>query len=247
MPQRPTVSVIIPVLNEAESIQSVLQFLQSVPAESSIEVIVVDGGSQDRTVELAMAVGVKVLKAQGGRAMQMNAGARTATGKILLFLHADTRLPDRFIPLVQQTLAQPKTIAGAFELAIVGQERGLRWIEWTVKWRSRLFQLPYGDQAIFLKAETFAQLGGFAELPIMEDFELVRRLRPYGRITIVPASVLTSGRRWKTLGIVRTTLINQIVIVAYFLGVSPARIAAWYRSGMSKYQAPSMPPNQTTQ
>jgi hypothetical protein len=243
MPGRPTVSVIIPVLNEAESIQSVLQFLQSVPVENPIEIIVVDGGSQDRTVELAMATGVKVLQSQGGRAIQMNVGAQIATGEILLFLHADTRLPGGFIPLVQTTLAQPGTIAGAFELTIAGQDWGLRWIEWTVKWRSRLLQLPYGDQAIFLKPETFTQLGGFAELPIMEDFELVRRLQPYGRIAIAPASVMTSGRRWKTLGIVRTTVINQIVILAYFMGVSPTRIARWYRSGMIRNRPPGPSPN----
>lgn len=218
-------SVIVPVLNEADGIEEVLQSLQ----DDGIEVIVVDGGSQDDTVERAKAMGVNVIKTAQGRAEQMNAGAEAATGEILLFLHADTRLPEEFVTLARQTLAQPRTIAGAFDLRIAGSEPGLRWIEWAVKWRSRLLQLPYGDQALFLKAETFRQLGGFAELPILEDFELVRRLQRYGKISIAPAAVITSGRRWQALGIWQTTLINQLVLLAYSLGISPAQIAKWYR------------------
>lgn len=221
----PTISVIIPVLNEAASIQRVLC---SLPA-TAVEIIVVDGGSHDQTVELARSIGVKVLQTSAGRATQMNAGARLATGEILLFLHGDTALPEQFTTLVQDTLAQPGVVAGAFDLAIAGQNLGLRWIEWTVKWRSRLLKLPYGDQALFLKAKTFHELGGFAELPIMEDFEFVRCLQAHGKIAIAPAAVVTSGRRWQRLGILRTTLLNQMVVIAYLLGVSPDRLARWYR------------------
>lgn len=227
---QPLLSVIIPVLNEANLIQGILQSLQV----ALVEVIVVDGGSHDQTVQLAKAMGVKVIETVAGRARQMNAGAKLATGEILLFLHGDTYLPQRFLPLVQRTLAQPGTVAGAFELSIAGQKLGLRWIEWTVKWRSRLLQLPYGDQALFLKAETFHQLGGFAEVPIMEDFEFVRHLQAHGKIAIAPASVVTSGRRWQKLGILRTTVLNQIAVLAYFLGVPLDRISKWYRSGMLK-------------
>lgn len=230
LPQE-TISVIIPVLNEANKIARILENLSQV---SGLEVIVVDGGSQDETVAIARSYGVAVLQTQPGRAYQMNAGATVATGSILLFLHADTHLPQEFTRWVCQTLAQPNIIAGAFELAIDSPQRQLRWVEWGVKWRSRLLQLPYGDQVLFLKADTFRQVGGFAELPIMEDFDLVRRLQKLGRVAIAPALVVTSARRWEKFGVLRTTLINQLVIIAYFLGIPRDRIAHWYRSGMRK-------------
>lgn len=232
----PAISIIIPVLNEASLIQANLQSLQA--SAQTVEIIVVDGGSRDQTVAVAKAAGIQVIETIQGRATQMNAGAKAATGNILLFLHADTRLPGSFVDLVESTLALPQATAGAFELKIAGSEPSLRWVERGVQWRSRLLQLPYGDQALFLKAETFWQVGGFAELPIMEDFELVRRLQNLGQIVIVPAAVVTSGRRWQRLGTFRTTLINQLVIIAYFLGVSPRRIAHWYRSDLSSPTTP---------
>ncbi|MBD3883161.1 TIGR04283 family arsenosugar biosynthesis glycosyltransferase [Phormidium tenue FACHB-886] len=223
--QQPKLSVIIPVLNEAAAIEKVLPSV----LQDGVEVIVVDGGSQDGTLgAVARAAGAKVINSPVGRAKQMNAGAAIATAETLLFLHADTRLPDDFLEWVEQTLAQPKTIAGAFELGIEGDQVGLRWVEWGVKWRSRLLQMPYGDQALFLKANIFRALGGFTELPIMEDFEFVRRLRSLGKVAIVPAAVLTSGRRWHKLGVLQTTLTNQLVIAAYFLGVPPETIERWY-------------------
>ena len=219
----PKLSVIIPVLNEADAIAAILPTV----LQDGIEVIVVDGGSHDGTV--ARATGAKVITSGVGRARQMNAGAAIATGETLLFLHADTRLPANFASWIEQTLEQPGTIAGAFELSIEGNQLGLRCVEWGVKWRSRLLQMPYGDQAIFLKADIFRALGGFTDLPIMEDFELVQRLRSLGKVAIAPAVVVTSGRRWQKLGILQTTLINQLVIAAYFLGVPPAAIGRWYR------------------
>ncbi|HEY9639975.1 MAG TPA: TIGR04283 family arsenosugar biosynthesis glycosyltransferase [Coleofasciculaceae cyanobacterium] len=220
----PQLSIIIPVLNEANTIESVLKAVQ----QDGIEVIVVDGGSQDPTPDLAQQLNAKVISAPLGRASQMNAGAAIATGKILLFLHADTQLPRGFTALIHQTLDKG-AIAGAFELSIDGKTAGLRLVEWGVKWRSHFCQLPYGDQAIFLKADTFRALGGFAALPIMEDFELVQRLKRFGTVAIAPAAVITSGRRWQKLGILKTTLINQLVILGYFLKISPERIARWYR------------------
>jgi rSAM/selenodomain-associated transferase 2/rSAM/selenodomain-associated transferase 1 len=229
----PQISIIIPTLNEAGSIQPVLKSLQNTGVETGVEIIVVDGGSQDQTVELAAAMGVRVLQTAAGRAIQMNAGAQVAQGESLLFLHADTQLPEEFPSLVRQTLAQPNVVAGAFDLQIDGQTTGLRWIERGVKWRSHTLQLPYGDQALFLKTETFWAVGGFAELPIMEDFELVGRLKTYGKIAIAPAAVVTSGRRWQKVGVIQTTLINQLIIAAYFLGVPIEQIARWYRNGVA--------------
>jgi uncharacterized protein len=234
--RRPWLSVILPVLNEAGSIQATVQALRKAAQGEPIEILGVDGGSRDDTVLQLRAMGIPLLETAAGRSIQMNAGAKAAQGEVLLFLHADTRLPDGFVALVQQTLAQPQTVAGAFDLKISGSEMqsgsGLRWVERGVWLRSRLLQMPYGDQGIFLRADTFWALGGFAELPIMEDFELVQRLKRRGRIAMAPAAVVTSGRRWQQLGVIRTTLINQLVILAYSLGLSPTQIASWYRSGL---------------
>jgi rSAM/selenodomain-associated transferase 2 len=226
------ISIIIPVLNEVGTIEKVLASTRS---STNVETIVVDGGSVDGTLELVQSLGVKVLSSPTGRACQMNVGALAATGKILLFLHGDTLLPPEFDTMVRATLKPPKPgcrkspVAGAFALQIDAPLRSLRLIERGVNWRSRFLQMPYGDQAIFLKAETFQQIGGFAHLPIMEDFELVRRLRSMGHIALIPAPVVTSARRWLNKGIFQTMLINQIVILAYLLGVSPKQIVGWYR------------------
>jgi uncharacterized protein len=220
------ISIIIPVLNEAAHIAATLDIIQSAV---NIETIVVDGGSSDDTIAIAKAFPIDMVCANPGRALQMNAGAAIATGDILLFLHGDSLLPPRFETAIQALMTQPEVIAGAFELQIAAPDPGLRWVEKLVNWRSRHLQLPYGDQAIFLRAKTFHQLGGFPEQPIMEDFELVCRLQKLGRVAIVPAPVLTSARRWQKLGIGKTTLINQCIICAYRLGISPHRLAHWYR------------------
>ena len=194
-----------------------------------VEVIVVDGGSQDGTPDRAEAWGAKVIRTTPGRAHQMNLGASQSQGQILLFLHGDTRLPPDFIQQIQVTLAQPGVVAGAFRLRIRGRGWGLRWVEWGTNLRSRHCQLPYGDQGLFLWRSTFEALGQFAPVPIMEDFELVQRLKEQGRIAIAPAAVETSGRRWKKLGILRTTLVNQLMILGYGLGVDLQRLAQLYR------------------
>ncbi|MBD1932886.1 MULTISPECIES: TIGR04283 family arsenosugar biosynthesis glycosyltransferase [Cyanophyceae] len=227
MTEAPRISVIIPVLNEASRIRL---NLASFEKTTNVEVIVVDGGSQDETVAIAKSLGVQVLSTAAGRDRQMNVGAKVATGDILLFLHADSRLPFGFDAMVRQALAERGTIAGAFELKIDARMRSLRLVEKMVNWRSRFLHLPYGDQAIFLKASVFHEIGGFPNLPIMEDFEFILRLRRLGNVTLVPASVLTSARRWQKLGVLKTTLINQIVIIGYFLGFSPSRLAEFYRT-----------------
>ncbi len=232
----PKISIIIPVLNEAGTIQEILTRLQEA---KDVEVIVVDGGSRDETLMIALSIRktlalplpIKVISTAAGRANQMNAGAAVASGDILLFLHADTRLPARFDTLLLRALQDVGTIAGAFELRIDAQLRGLRLIEKMVKLRSRFLAMPYGDQAIFLKASTFDEMGGFPDLPIMEDFELMLRLRSQGKIALISAPAVTSGRRWQKLGVVKTTLINQVIIAGYFLGVPPTELVRWYRQG----------------
>ncbi|TVQ57787.1 MAG: glycosyltransferase [Spirulina sp. DLM2.Bin59] len=220
------ISIIIPVRNEATTLPHTLPPLM---AEGDLEVIVIDGGSEDETVAIAQTQGAKVHRLPPGRAQQMNYGASLARGEILLFLHGDTQLPPDFAPMVRSLLEKSGVVAGAFQLKIAGEGNALRWVEWWVKVRSHWLQLPYGDQALFIKKARFEQLGGFPPLPIMEDFVFVRRLRGLGRVAIAPQAVTTSPRRWQRLGVFRTTLINQGMILGYYLGISPQRLARWYR------------------
>ncbi|BAU43917.1 TIGR04283 family arsenosugar biosynthesis glycosyltransferase [Leptolyngbya sp. O-77] len=230
------ISVIIPTLNEAAELPSLLETLSP---SGTLEVIVADGGSQDDTRAIAQQHGATVVHSAPGRARQMNAGAAAATGKTLLFLHADTRLPKDFSNLVQQTLSQPGVALGAFDLSIDGTLPGLRWVERGVRWRSRWFSLPYGDQALFLRTDTFWQLGGFPEVPILEDLKLVRKAQMLGKVAIAPAVVSTSARRWEALGVWQTTLINQGVLIAAGLGVPLERITRFYRRSRSKKLLPA--------
>jgi len=220
------ISIVIPALDEEFTLPPVLERAR---AASDVEILVVDGGSMDGTVQTALGSGARVLVAKRGRAAQMNEGARAASGGALLFLHADTLLPVGFDEHVRRALSRPDVAAGAFLLGIELECRGIRCIERLADWRSRLFKLPYGDQAVFVRAEVFRRLGGFPELPIMEDFAFMRRVRRFGRIAIVRKRVLTSGRRWAAWGLWKTTMKNQVVILSYLLRVSPNRIAARYR------------------
>jgi uncharacterized protein len=237
------ISIVIPALNEAKTITKIIASIHPLP---NVEVILVDGGSIDDTVRISQELGIQVISSPKGRAHQMNVGAKAATGEILLFLHADTVLPLGFEQMVRSTL-QPSLegqgdegtgrrgdkgeivpIAGAFTLNIDDPMPSLRWIERLVAWRSKWRQMPYGDQAIFLTAETFRSIGGFVEMPIMEDFELIKRLQRLGRIEILATPVITSARRWLQRGVWQTTLINQGIIIGYAIGISPTRLATWY-------------------
>jgi rSAM/selenodomain-associated transferase 2/rSAM/selenodomain-associated transferase 1 len=223
----PSLSVIIPALNEEASIA---RAVDSARSAGSAEVIVVDGGSRDRTIEVARARGAAVILSPPGRALQMNAGAARARGDLCLFLHADSVLPAGYDRLVAEALDRPGTVAGAFRLEIEDENPVFRGIEALVYWRSTWGRLPYGDQAIFVRTSVFRAIGGFPEVGIMEDVELVCHLRAQGRIRIVPAPVRTSARRWRKHGVFRTTLLSQCCLVAYWLGVPTSRIATWRRS-----------------
>lgn len=226
---RKGISVIVPVLDEEQSLK---QTLESVSRGRHREVIVVDGGSRDGTVRLARAMGATVLSGVPPRSRQMNQGAAAAAGDTLLFLHGDTRLPKGWDDAVDEGVAMPGVAAGAFSLCLDSAARSMRLVGRLATWRSRCLSLPYGDQALFVSAERFWAAGGFADMPIMEDFELVRRLKKMGgRVTTLPAAVTTSPRRWTSLGVLKTTLVNQMVVAAYFAGTPPAVLARWYRSG----------------
>ena len=222
---RNTISIVIPALNEAESIKRTLSALTH---KDGVEVIVVDGGSHDGTSDLAESLGAKVLTTAPSKAKQMNAGAEAATGAILMFLHADTQLPDQFEEPIINAVGQSGVAAGAFQLRIDSNAKGLRFIERVANWRSLHLQAPYGDQAISVTRALFHELGGYADMPIMEDFEFVRRLRRKGRIVILDASVLTSPRRWLNLGVFTTWLISQAILAGYFIGIPPERLSRWY-------------------
>jgi rSAM/selenodomain-associated transferase 2 len=170
-----------------------------------------------------------LLTTAAGRARQVNAGGLAARADVLLFLHGDTRLPRGFEWYVLDVMGKKSVVAGAFTLGIDGPEFTFRIIEMLANFRSRVFQMPYGDQGIFLRGEAFRAFRGFPDMVLMEDFVLMRRLRKRGKIAILPVAVSTSARRWRKFGIFKTTLINQAVLLGYFLGSNPERLARWYK------------------
>jgi rSAM/selenodomain-associated transferase 2 len=222
----PRISVIIPTLNESGII---VETLNALPPMEGLERIVVDGGSSDDTAALARPFVNKVLVTEAGRGRQMNAGAREARGDILLFLHADARLPRQAHEAVSRALDDPAVVGGAFRLAIDSSRRALRMVAMFANGRTRLTGIPYGDQGLFVRRSVFERLGGYPEWPLLEDLEFGRRLKAAGKIVILSKPVMVSSRRWDKEGIGYTTLRNQIFVLLYFMGVSPVRLARWVR------------------
>jgi rSAM/selenodomain-associated transferase 2 len=223
----PDLSIIVPTLDEAAGLRAHLEALQPLRA-GGCEVIVVDGGSRDGTPEIARPLADVVLSAPRGRGPQQNAGARAARGDVLLFLHADTRLPPGAAEAVRAALADGTRGWGRFDVAIAGRHPLLRVVERLVGWRSRLSGIATGDQAIFVRRGRFEAAGGFPEIPLMEDVALSARLRRGGRPACLRERVVTSARRWESRGVVRTILLMWWLRLLFWLGRDAAALARRY-------------------
>jgi rSAM/selenodomain-associated transferase 2 len=222
-------SVVMPVLNEAASLPATLKALAPLAARG-VQVVAADGGSSDNTLDMVRTAGFQAVQAPRGRALQMNAGAQQACGEWLLFLHADTLLPPGADQLVAQALLSAKSpVWGRFDVQIDGQPRMLRMIAACMNLRSRWTGIATGDQALFMTRAAFDAVGGFAAQPLMEDIEMSRRLCRLSRPACLRARVVTSGRRWETRGVWPTVWLMWRLRLAYWRGVPPERLAAWYR------------------
>ncbi len=221
-------SIIIPALNEAAVIEPLLQSLQSL-REAGHEVILVDGGSSDDTAYLARSRVDKLINSQKGRARQMNAGAGEAEGEIFWFLHADSRLSFGFHEPLLSGLAGQKYGWGRFDIALSGRHMLLRLVEFMMNWRSRLSGIATGDQGIFVLRDSFLAVGGFPDIPLMEDIALSRRLKRLSPPLCLRQRLETSSRRWEERGILRTVLLMWELRLAYAVGVDPAKLEKLYR------------------
>lgn len=219
------VSVVVPTRNEEVW---VARTVTSAFAAGASEVIVADAGSTDGTVREAVAAGARVLACPPMRSRQLNAGAEAASGDALVFLHADTRLPPGGADVVAAALSGG-AVFGGFHLAFFEPERRLRVAAAMINLRTRITRCPWGDQAQFLRREDFLRLGGYREIPLMEDYELAVRMKRQGPVAILPQRVVTSGRRFLEKGVLRTAAINWSIVLRYRLGTDPETLARWYR------------------
>jgi rSAM/selenodomain-associated transferase 2 len=225
-----TVSVIIPVIGEASVINDTIGRIDRMAEGAAVEIIVVDGSAGEETLKATKGTRARGISSPKGRGRQMNAGAAAAMGDILLFLHADTELPEDAFQEISRAMAAGSCVAGAFDLAIADGARVFRIIERTASLRSRLTRIPYGDQAIFMRKDYFLELGGYREWPIMEDVDLMRRIKKKGgKVSFIDTPVTTSARRWRKEGILACTARNWAIMACYLVGVSPERLARWYR------------------
>lgn len=222
-------SVIVPTLNEAAGIEDFLHALSPLRARGH-EIIVVDGGSQDATTNLAKPLADKVLSSPKGRATQMNAGAAEAKNPILLFLHADTLLPEAADTLIADALAFDQKKWGRFDVVLQGQHPFLRVVSWSMNLRSRLTGIATGDQAIFVMRELFQQVKGFPAIGLMEDIALSKILKQHTAPACLHAAVISSGRRWEKHGLWRTIFFMWQLRMAYFFGADPQQLARRYQA-----------------
>jgi len=226
----PKFSFIIPVWDEEAIISRTIEQVLSLHASGSAEIIVVDGDPAGRTIKAVRQTGVKTAISEKGRGNQMNLGASLAEGEILIFLHADTLLPPDALELIETAMEDSSHIAGAFDLAIDSERPAYRLIEKAASFRSRMTRIPYGDQTIFIRKMDFLGLGGFNNIPVMEDVEFMQRIKKRkGKIRIIGRAVLTSPRRWEKDGIVYTTVRNWILLSLYLCGVKPESLVRFYR------------------
>jgi rSAM/selenodomain-associated transferase 2 len=224
------ISVIIPVFCEQAIINETIEAIRRLRGGDAAEIIVVDGEAEGKTLAAIRDAAAKKVLSEKGRGVQLNRGAAIAAGDLLLFLHADTVLPPAALERIAEAMADEDCVGGAFDLSIASRGAGFRAIETVANLRSRLTRIPYGDQAIFIRASLFRGLGGFKEIPIMEDVELMQRIkRQGGRIVIFRELVLTSGRRWEKEGLLFGTLRNWSLRALYLCGVAPERLARFYR------------------
>jgi rSAM/selenodomain-associated transferase 2 len=219
------ISIVIPVLNEEKSIAETVAALMPL---SPHELIIVDGGSSDRTREICSRLDVTVLSSPRGRGLQMNHGARRATGDVLLFLHADTRLPDSSLDDIRVALRNPQCIGGRFDVQLDGVHWMLGVIGAMISLRSRMSRVATGDQGIFVQRGVFAELGGYPDIPLMEDVAFSRALKRRGAVACLRSRVITSARRWEKEGIWRTILRMWLLKLLYLVGVSPVRLKRYY-------------------
>ena len=227
----PSVSVIIPVLRETRPLDPLIDHLLQIADGVPVEMIIVDGSPDEESIKAVSREGVTLLAAPAGRARQMNAAAAAAAGAHLLFLHADTLLPPGAFRRIEQTLSQGDCVAGAFDLRYNSERLSMRLIARVACLRSRLTRIPYGDQAQFFRRDYFEKICGFADIPLMEDVEIMRRVKDRGdSISILHEAVVTSARRQEKEGIVYCTLRNWTIVTMYFLGMSPERLVRFYRN-----------------
>ncbi|MBI3582933.1 MAG: TIGR04283 family arsenosugar biosynthesis glycosyltransferase [Nitrospinae bacterium] len=227
-------SIIIPTLNEESLIEKNLSFikkeLSAISYQLSVEIIVADGGSRDKTVEIARRFADRVCISDKGRGKQMNAGARISAGDWLLFLHADSVISEQGIRGMLEIInSEFSIIGGAFRLKIDSKKTFYKILSSFANMRSRILGIAYGDQGIFVRKNIFYMIGGYPDIPIMEDVEFVKRLKENGKFIILNECVTTSSRRWDREGILYTTIRNWILISLYLIGVSPNRLKGWYR------------------
>jgi rSAM/selenodomain-associated transferase 2 len=229
--EHPKFSIIVPVFQEGENINNLIVHLRHLGPEKEREIIVVDGAPEKDTLPVIRDDRVVKISSEKGRAKQMNAGASVAKGEILIFLHADTELPQKALKRINAFINAKEYVGGAFDLGIKSDKLIYKVIAFLASLRSRLNRIPYGDQAIFIRKEYFDQIGGYKEIPLMEDVELMRRVKRSGKkIKIFPDRTMTSQRRWEKEGVIYCTLRNYSLQLLYFLGVSPHRLVKLYKS-----------------